>query len=76
MVIRWKLRILIFSPKQSKAEEFLSFYYTAVDDDSTILSGLTPDCPFESAAVIDRGRIYVAGSLSTSFVLLIVGYSN
>lgn len=75
MDIRRKLCILIFSPKQSKAEEFLSFYYTAVDD-STIPSGLTPDCPFESATVIDRGRIYVAGSLSTSIVLLIVGYNN
>lgn len=39
-------------------------------------SGLTIDCLFDSATVIDRGRIYVTDSLSTSFILLIVGYNN
>lgn len=39
-------------------------------------SGLTTDCTFDSATVIDRGRIYVAGSPSTSFVSLTVHYNN
>lgn len=39
-------------------------------------SGLTMYCPSNSATMIDRGQIFVAGSLSTCFVLLIVGYNN
>jgi len=54
------VRSFFFSSlKQSVAEEFLSFYYVAVDD-STTLSGLRTDCPFDSATMFDRGRMYIA----------------
>lgn len=70
----WGGGVFSFSLRESKAEEFLSFYV----GDNIIPNGLTTGCPFDSANVIDNGRIYVSGSLSLtlSFVLLIVGYNN